>query len=294
MPYKKPYRKKKSYRKKGFVKKLADKKINTLVEKRIKEIAQSEDRKNQVWYKPRTLVADTTFNWTAHGPYLRVPSASCLSFNAGAMFHLRLTDWGQIIQNQLNSSSGSELLSNYLRVRALKNRLDFRYSGTYDSHIKIWMVEIVGAQELAEQVTIPSIDTCPSGDMNGLNKYWPRAQREVLPYKYKILAKKDITLRAAKMYTNAYPTSNSGSNQGYTFTNAGAVHTETQKVCYLNKFYKGLGSKFQVDYDDARTPKREIYLCILGDTPITFNIVSCAEFRFDQILDSGQPSSGPQ
>lgn len=272
--------------------KLADKKINTLVEKRMLEIAQDEDRKNQVWVKSRTLVADDTFNWEAHGSVLRVPSASCLVVNAGTLFHLRLSDFGEFLRNPINSEVDSNRLNNYVRCRAFKNRFDFRYAGTYPSNIRIWMVEISGGQELSEiaGLTVPTLDCIPKGDMNGLNCFWPRTLKEQVPYKYRIIAQKDITLQPAKLYTDSHPTTNVGSNQGYTFSNSSSVHTEVQKVCYLNKYYKGLGNRFQVNYDDPRAPRKEVYLCIVSDTPLIFNCVSSSEFRLDKIQDQVQPT----
>lgn len=266
--------------------KLSDKKINTLVEVRMQEIAQSEDRKNQTWLKPRNLISDPTFNWATHGSVLRVPAASCLTVNAGTLWHLRLTDFGQLLQNDTNNATGSTArLSNYIRCMYLKSKFDFRYTGSVPQHIRVWMVQINASQELAEEITMPDINTVPKGGLNDYNYFQHNALRELLPYKYKILCHTDLYFRPSMEYTSAWPINNNNS----TVWNQ-PIHMEQSKSLTLNKFYKGLGKKLQVNHDDPRTPKQEIFLCACSDGVMTFTCVTECKIRVDSIQDRLQPS----
>lgn len=192
------------YKKKSYNSRLMDKRINTGVEVRMKEVAKKEMASKFVWIKPKQLIANSVFTWHSHGPYLRVPYASMLALNAAFMWHLELSDFGKKIKNQQNLTTGhSDLLDNYVRVKSLRNRLEFRHQNPIPCKIKIWMVYVSGANLLSAQATVPSIDMMPGGGTNGLYAFHTATKREELPYNYRILFKKTIVLPAARLHTPA-------------------------------------------------------------------------------------------
>lgn len=274
---------------KSYNNRLADNKINTLVEKRIQEIAKKEDSKQYIWYTPNTLVADANFNWDVHGAVLRVPTASCLRVNAATLWHLRLSDFGNKIHNNLSAGNPVPDM-NYVRCKALLNRLEFRSTSSLPVKIKAWILAVPGSEALSSVVTMPDLATIPKGDLNGLYAFRPRVLKEGLSYKYRIIAQTVIHLQPTRLHTNAYAVSNSGSNQGYAFTNAGAIHTEVSKVVFLNHYFKGEGKRFQLDSGSVRPYREELYLCIVSDSVIDFTVVAQQRFRLEGPQQTAQPS----
>lgn len=263
--------------------KLADKSINTLVEKRIQEISRKEDQKQYVWYTPNKLICASTFNWDNHGSFLRVPTASFLRINAGTLWHERLSDFGDIIKNSLTATAPVPSM-NYVRCKAMLNRLEFRCSGATPTKILIWIVSVSGSEALSGALTMPDIKTAPNGGINGLYAFRKRVLKEDLAYKFRILASKTVTLRPASLYTAGVTRLDGGAPDVPT------VHTEHDNVVYLNEYFKGAGKRFQVDANDERAYREEVYLCMVADSVIDFTGVLQQKFRLEGPLQQAQPS----
>lgn len=269
--------------------KLADKKINTLVERRIQEISRKEDKKQYIWYTPSTTIALPTFNWETHGPNLRIPTASMYGMNAGTMWHIRLSDFGNKVKSNLTATAPVPEM-NYVRCISLKNRFEIRHQGGVSLKVLIWILAVPSSETLSAQVLIPDIKTAPGGGLNGLYYYRRSILREDLAYKYRILASKVVHLPATREYNSPYTLSNTGSNQGYTFTSSPSLHTEVSKFVELNKFFKGEGKRFQVESSVSRPYKEEVYLCMVGDGVFDFTAVLQQKFRLEGPQQSAMPS----
>lgn len=271
------------YRKKYTVSvgKLMSKKVDSLLEKRMVEIAQKEDRKNQEWFRQVTTVdGGGGFDWPGHGPYLRVPSASCSVHNAGTLFNRCLTDVGQLIKNQIDSAIDATTLSNYIRIKNMSATFDFRYAGSVPCKIQLWIVGIPAATRLrTDGVTVPTIHTCPGYGLNILNKYRPRAEKETVEYKFRVVAKKLIHFKPTQIYTPAWPLNN---NNATAWSNP--VHMEQSKTVTISHTFKGAGKKFIVIDSDDSAQQMEYYLCMLGDAPVTYVLAYATRFRLDGAL----------
>lgn len=291
--YKKSY--KKSYKKrsnKKYSNKLADKKINTLVEKRIVEISRKEDARNQVWYTPTKTITDASFNWDLHGPYLRVPTASFLSINAGTIFHQRLTDFQDMIESDILSNNPAKKI--VLRVSGFRTFFQFRNDGVAPIRLKVWLVDIPTSATL-----IPTAETMPGGHLNGLYFPHPGLPRQNLPYKYRILAHKTIVVKPGVLYLPPMLISSVSTQSGIveptygTYTNSNPVWTEQTSTCILNYKYPGKGKKFI--YDSSQTGanlnalQSNVYVCIIADGVLQLlgNVVS--RFRLESNIDKAQP-----
>jgi len=286
-------RKRKRSRRKGRSRKrsrLADKRINTLFEKRALEIAKKEVKKSHEWYTTKQITKDPNFNWDTHGPYVRVPSASCFSLNPGSLYHLRLSDIGNILENDLLPIGGTETLMNNMRVSSFRSSFDFRYNGASDCLIDISIVKVNGSQLLATQTTMPNILMVEP--LNNFYKFWPAQLRQRLDYKFQRIAHKRIKMRPAKIYTDSHTTSNAGSNQGYAFANTSTVHTDPSRKVTLTKSFKGAGAKLYVE-NAARPPQTEYYLLVVADRPIEFCAVHATRFRLEKAADLVMPIIPP-
>lgn len=307
-------------RKKKYRSRLADGKLNTLVEHRINEISKKNDRKQYVWYKPKQTIADANFAWNSHGSIVRVPYASMLLVNAGYLWNIAINNFGGMIKNQLNLTSGhSDLLDNYVRCKALLNRFEIRHQNPTPCKVCVFMVSIPSAVAVAQAVgvTVPTKEMIPDAGFNGLYAFHKSTMREDLEYKFKVIARKTIVLPAARQYEpplvasgtgtvgvpQTLPLANTGSNQGYTFTPATGLDfgislahttsewTEPGKVCYLNEFFKGEGKRFQLMYSDVRPKTEAIYLCAIGDSAFRMTCVMSSKFRLEGPQDGAQPGN---
>lgn len=102
---------------------LADKKINTLVEKRIKEIAQKEDNKNQVWVIDKKVLPNT---WEDMGAAPAQISDYDVIPNNNEMYSMNLSNPGLLVQTpQANASGTATSKTCEIRVRAVQAFLRF-------------------------------------------------------------------------------------------------------------------------------------------------------------------------
>lgn len=282
---------KRKYKKRKYTvsrSKLANKRIDTLFEKRCLEITKKQIKKSHEWYTVKILTKDPQFDWVTHGSWLRVPSASCFSLNAGTMFHLRLSDLGQILENSIFSASANDALTNDLIISSFRNKFDIRYNGASDCRVDMSIVKVNGSQLLSQQTNVPTIEMIEP--LNDLYEYWPSTVRQSLDFKFSRVAHKRITLRPAHLYTDNRIVSNVGSNQGYAFTSALSIHTDPQKSVTLNKYFKGQGAKLFVQ-NALRAPQTEYYLMVAADRPIEFTCVTAIKFRLDKAADISQPGN---
>lgn len=264
--------------------KLADKKINTLFEKRAKQIADKAVKDSHEWYTAKWITKDPQFDWAAHGPWLRVPTASCLSLNAATLFHLRLTDLGQILENSLYvPTQASDAVDNQLRISSFRSKFDFRYAGSAPCTIDISMVKVNGSQLLSTQTAIPTISMVQP--INDLYEYWPSTMRQNLDFKYQRIAHKRIHMGPGKMFRNAYlPTGQNSATANV------AVYNDPQKSVSITKAFKGAGMKLQVE-NTNRAPQTEVYLLVVADRPIEFTAVTGVRFRLDKATQGAQPGN---
>lgn len=260
--------------------KLADKRINTLFEKRAKEIADKAVRDGQVWYNGVDKIANFQIPgaWSTHGPYVRVPDASCLTVNAGTMWHKKMSSFGQMLKNDINSTDDEKLLVNYVRCKSMQASFDFRHSAPHSVILKLFIVAIPSAYELETQgATVPDARMTPGGGTNLLFRYRQRLQREFVQYKYRVVASKTVRLPAADIYTPAYPINNNNN----TVWNLPA-HKTVQRTVSIAKYFKGAGKQFQMDNDTDRAVKEEYYLCFTADTAVSFCAVTHCKFRLEE------------
>lgn len=270
------FRKKKKSRKSRS--KLADKRINTtgylprLFEKRALEIAQAEDRKNVVYYQPMALHADENFNWTGLGEILHIPTAEFLSLNAGTLSPtLAISNFGNWIDNGLNSADGTALRANYVRCKYMKNEFTFKAvdqvgltsaSSTLGGvNVYAWIVSVDGAEQIDSVSTpVPSLSMFPFSG-NGLYSLVPRAKRETIPYKYSIHAKKHIYIPTPKLFQ---PGAKKTGDDNV------SVWVMPRRKMTLNLYFKGRGKRFQVR-DGTRIPRvRQYYFCFTADKPVEY------------------------
>lgn len=255
-------KKAKSLYKRGYkvsVGKLLSKKIDTALEKRCVEIAQKEVARDRQYFKPQTQIKDGNFDWSAAGPLLRVPTASFFSVNAGVLHTTRLSDFGNWLDNNLNSADGDVVRHNYVRCKAMMNRLTFRSQSAAGCNIYMWIVSVSGAQDLAASGL-----TVPTGDMfpfigNGLFAHVNKSAKEQIPYKYRIHAKKRVWIPPAIQYQSGVTRRD---NQA---PDLPVLHTEPTDTTSLNLYFKGRGKKFLVRDGDARPKTQDFYLCITAD-----------------------------
>lgn len=288
-----PRRKKKKYSVRRS--KLADKKINTgefsrtLFEKRAKQIADKAVKESHEWFKAKLVTADPQFDWPAHGSWLRVPSASCFSLNAATLFHVRLTDLGNILENSLyQPAQGQDSLTNDLRISSFRSKLDFRYAGASDCLIDISIVKVNGSQLLSTQTAIPSIEMVEP--LNDLYEYWGATIRQSLDYKFQRVAHRRIKMRPAKLYAGNRLISSAGSNQGYQFQSTANTYTDPQRSVSITKSFKGKGMKLFVQ-NAARAPQTEYFLLVVADRPVEFTAITCTRFRLEKAADVSQPGN---
>lgn len=273
----------KKTRKNVYSSRLADKKINTVVEKRIQEIARKEDQKNFVWYTNIDRIALPVFNWDAHGPQDRIPSNSMFGVNSGTLFHLRISDFGEKIKNSLVATAPVPEM-NYIRCAAVKNRFEFRHSGSTPCRILIWILSVPGSNALSGATTMPDIKTAPLS-LNGLYDFNKRIEGEDLPYKYRILGHKVVTLPPAKLFTAGVTRLDGGAPDVPT------LHTEVGKVVYLNKYFNGQGKRFLCDDGTIRPFKEEMYIMMTADNPVDLTLVAYQKFRLEKPLLGAMPNT---
>lgn len=289
--------KKKAYRKKGkksYARRFNDRAINTKIESKILAIAQREDRRNQVWFTPRRLIAADVFTpalWKAHGAYLRIPTASMLRINAGSLWHARLTDWGDQVKSRLTGNSESKKI--VLRCSGFTNYFNFRCSGSSPNVIRIWIVSVSGANVLDDGKTVPAKEMMPGGHLNGLFFGHTSEPRQSLDYKYKILADKTVTIPSSYTYMgamNSTGTYATGSG-ALSFNNTEPVFVEKEVKCTLNKYYKGLGKTFIYDgASDLRAKQEEVFVCFISDSVVDFCANIGAKYRIDSPMTQSQPT----
>lgn len=287
---------KRMYRKKYKVSvgKLMDRKVNTLLEKRMVETAKKEIAKSIVYFKPQSTIKSVNFDWLQHGFVERVPTSSFLTVASSTLQHTRLTDFGDWIENNVATNDGTALRSNYIRCKSMKNWLRFRHSGIAPIKIYVWIISVPGSQPLSQQVTIPDVDTLPSSFGNGLNKHLPKIRRENLDYKYQVHAKRMVVIGPGKPYLSPMVASNVGSNQGYTFTNTAQAWSEREKTINIDVYFKGRGKKFQVQDGNTRTVKQEYFLCMIADSQ--FQVLGDLQqtIYLDKLTDQAQLASPPE
>lgn len=289
MPYARNRRRRKKGKSKAYYRKLRDARINTAVEVAALRIAKKEVKKSHEWYKSKIITKDAQFDWTAHGPYVRVPSVSCFSLNAGNLWYLRLTDLGSILENSLyQPTQANDALTNDLRISSFRSKFDFRYAGASSCLIDISIVKVPGSQLLSAVAQVPVVEMCEP--LNDLYEYWPATTRQSLGYKFQRLAHKRVRIGPARQYTDSRLISSQGSNQGYTYTSAATVHTDPQKSVTITKAFKGQGMKLMVD-NAVRASRAEVYLLVVADRPIEFTGVHCTRFRLEKAADIAQPGN---
>lgn len=263
-----------------------------MLERRIKEIATKEDRKNLVYYKPQTFLHDQAFNWVNHGQVLRVPTASYLRLNAGTLHHTRISDFGDWIDNNVASPDGTAARMNYIRCKAMMNCLQFRHSGIAPLKVYLWIMSVPGSVPLSAQVTIPTIDTFPFTG-NQLFKHLPKIRKELLSYKYTIHAKRMVVVSRGKVFLQSIPISNAGSNQGYQWTNSAQNWSESSKTVNFNLFFKGRGKRFLVTDGDARPATKEYFLCMTADGQFDVLGTLSQTIYLDKLSDTAQIAAAP-
>lgn len=242
--------------------KLRSKKVDSLLERRIVDLATKHDRKNIVYYKPLSQLAAQPFvgaNWTAHGQVLHVPTASYLSINAATLLGTRLSDFGDWINNNTDSASAVALRTNYIRCKAMKNRLSFRHHGVAPIKIYIWIYSMSGAELLSASTAVPSITTFPFVG-NGLYAHVRSALKETLQYQYTVHKKRMITIPAGKVYTPPYPANNNNATVW-----SEPVYSERERTVNFDMYFKNRGKRFLVEAGAARPKTREYFLCITAD-----------------------------
>lgn len=275
--------------------KLADKKINTLFEKRALQIAKKEVKASHEWFVSKMVTKDPQFDWVAAGPYLRVPSASCFSLNAGTLqrntfaWHLRLSDLGTLLENSLNQPTDpNDSITNDLRISSFRSCFDFRYAGASDCLIDISICKVNGSQLLSASTPVPTIEMVQP--LNQLYKYWAATQRQSLGFKFQRIAHKRVKLGKGVLYTDSRVVSNAGSNQGYNFTTTATIHTDPARTVSIMKSFKGKGARLYVE-NAVRPPQTEYYLMIVADRPIEFCAVHATRFRLEKAAAISQPGN---
>lgn len=287
MPRRRRYKKK--GKSKAYYRRLRDTRINTAVEAAALRIAKKEVKKSHEWYTAKNITKDPNFDWAVHGPFVRVPSNSCFSLNAGNLFHLRLTDLGGILENSLyQPNDPTDVLKNILRISSFRSKFDFRYAGASACKIRVAIVRVNGAQLLSAQTQVPTLNMLKP--LNDLYQYWPGTLRQELDFKFTTLADKVIKIGPARLYTDNRIISNVGSNQGYTYTTAATVHTDPQRSASIMASFKGKGMRLLVD-DNARAPQAEVYLMVVADRPIEFTAVTATRFRVEKASQDAQPGN---
>lgn len=296
MPYGTKYRRKKTKKvmrkKKNYISKLKDKKINTLIEKRIQQIAKDEIRnfaKRKVIYRN----TDTQFNWEAHSPWLRVPSASCITENAGTLFHLDISDIGDTYINNLTGNADSK--KSRIAIDGFKSLVTFRYQGTYPAKYTLAYIEMTPNEDTA---SYPVRDMLRNGSQNGLFYYNRRGISDDLDQQisYRVLKQKTITIKPAILYTNSLRQHNA--NELY----QNPIQTEVEKrVNFDYKFPKPkmlVFSQKSTGDNEAENPLQKSYfLCLIGDSVMTFynttQTTLCVESPTDAVIPIGNNGAPP-
>ena len=222
--------------------------------------------------------------WVTHGPWLRVPTSSCLSLNAGQLFHLRLSDLGSILENSLyNPNAADDSIVNDLRVSSFRTKFNFRYAGSAECLIDVSIVKVNGSQMLSTQTTIPSRDMVEP--INDLYEYWQSTPRQSLDFKFQRIAHKRIRMGPGRLYRNAHP----ADNNNQTVWGA-AVYTDPEKHVSLHKSFKGKGMKLYVEAA-TRPPQTEYFLLVMATRPIEFTAISATRFRLEKAAVISQPGN---
>lgn len=290
-----------SYRKKKktYTSKLKDKKINTTVERRMKEIADKEIQKNFQWLYPQKLMGDDDFDWIAHGPNLRIPSNSMMGVNAGTLWHDRISDFGNLVVNdQIDKGQSDDPWANNIIVcKNVKCRFEFRHTGAVPIKIGIFLVFVPSAEMVEDaSLPVPVITMLPGGGLNGLNSFRPNSGREVTGYDYRILAKKFITIEPTIQYTSPKLNTSTKDGQITTYVSSTSTHTENSKVVFLNHTFKGDGKEFQVVHSDpaadgaTQSVGDNMYICCVADGVMVLNSIACQKIRVQRIRDTAQPT----
>lgn len=112
----------KKSRNSSYSRRLSDKKINTKVERRMKEIAQAEDRKNQVWYIDKRILPGTWEDMGSApleiGDYDVVP-------NNNEIYSMNLSNPGKLLKTPGNFIPNNQAQTIEIRVRAVQAFLRF-------------------------------------------------------------------------------------------------------------------------------------------------------------------------
>lgn len=260
------------------------------MERAASRIAKSEIKKSLVWYTPRRLIAAAPFIandgavWEAHGRFLRVPEASMLGMNAGTLWHARFTDFGELFKNNVNSAALNTLLANHVRCTYMRSKFELSHTGQYALKVGIFLVSVSGAALISEEETIPNLEMVPF-DFNNLTYINPGEPRTQVDYNFRILAKKQVTLPAGRLFSNSRNISWDKDGADYTVdAQTTPTHTTVRKHVTLNKYFKGLGKRFLYTGDpgEVRSRNEEIYLCLIADGPIIFTCCMGAKIRLDK------------
>lgn len=252
-----PYAKKSKRR--SYSSRLRDKRINTIFEKRAKEIAQKEDRKNMKWYVDKHIIAPAITDFPEMGA---APSDLTKMIGldiAGGMYHEYISTPGNSVVNPGTSIGTFDKIKRTFTCRTRCVQCNLRFINS-DQYMRTVRVALAYVPNLSVATLVGTAPLRPQrwwlGDTNSKFKgifkreqkylaqgtaYEPQDVGDPMPTaKVRILAQKLIKLPAAHIYDVKGATAIDDIGLNY-------------KEVNLSHYYKGDGKKDSFYYNTNTT-----------------------------------------
>lgn len=214
-----------------------------------------------------------SFNWRNWGNKKKVLYSNFHQIAQANLWHLRITDLGNIYKNQAAGNQDSK--QSVIKVHKIKCRIEYAIESqnvsenTLNLPVKIQMALVQINDETSE---LPTADMM--GDLNGLYIYRPKIFKEVSKVNYTILKSDTFTLK------HSLP-----------------VHLDSQASVTQNRVVKhfNYSCNKQLTYtlpnapDEEQSIKNNIYICIIADQAIRILSVCRVDFTIAAGLQANIP-----
>lgn len=260
----KKWQKSKSYKRNNILSKNSKNSVKTLIQAELQK-AQSVS----VIYTN----SHANFDWKAYGNKKKILYSDFHQIAQGALWHLRITDLGNIYKNQQAGSNDSK--QSIIKVHKIRCRIEFAIESTNASEntlnlpVKVQMALLQINDETSENPTADMM-----GDLNGLYIYQPKIFKEVDPVNYSILKSDTFTIK------HSLPV----------HLDSVASNTQTRIVKHFSySCNKTLTYTLPNDPDQEQSIKNNIYICLIADQSVRIVSVCRVDFSIAEGLQANIP-----